>query len=937
MTIRRACLLLLVLALPLASTHAGAPAPVPGRGDPAAPFRAKKPRAAPAVAGEREARLADVRGRLEAGVAGSLAVATGRDVRSLSSSRGAAELARLERGGGPAFHVSFHERTGTPRFIAGADLRAGGSPVAGVTATARAFLAENRILLRSADPAAELVAFRTERDGAGFTAVRFQQRYAGVDVWGHDAVVRLDAIGRVIGFSGDLLPTPTGARAAPDVPAARAAKVAVGRLAIRDGVIASEESATLVLLSDDAGVRLAWRVVVAADLAYRREVFVDATTGTIVRDASLVRDDGPATGTGVDLANTTRSLGLYQLGPDYLMIDTRKDMYDAAGSQMPNAAKGAIVVLDAQHGGGTNLVCVKSQDPSSWGAFQNAVSAATWGGIVYDYYRDRHGRRSFDGEGGTMRLVVNYQQNYRNAFWNGAFMVFGNGDGQKFSDLAGALDVTAHELTHGVVEHTAQLVYESQSGALNEHFADAFGTATEFYARGSGGNWLMGEDVTTPSIPGDALRSMQDPGGANVVSKQPGHMSEYQDLPPDEQHDNGGVHVNSGIPNRAFYLAATAIGIEKAERIWYRALTQHLFSRAQFVDFRLATVQSAGELFGSGSAEERAVASAMDAVGIQEGAGTPPTSPLPENPGTPWLAVVDSGSGRVIRVAPSFDPGPKDITATPVGPGGRPSFSDDGSVFAWVGADGNVYAATSDGGTPVALSTQGGWWSVALNANVTRLAATSTKEDGLIYVFDLVNPEQSRAYELKTQTTSDGEEPDLVVFADVMEFTVRGDLLVYDALNRATVNGARYEYWDLSLMRLSDGETFRLLAPLPIGESVGNPALGQNHDTRLVFDHASANGSVEVLALDFDQGKLGVVVPDNQGSVGRPTFSGKDDQVYYQRQTAQRDEIHVIFLREDGITGAGNDALWATGATSPVWFTVGKRPSAAAPAGGDRP
>ncbi|MEK9138847.1 MAG: M4 family metallopeptidase, partial [Bacteroidota bacterium] len=307
-----------------------------------------------------------------------------------------------------------------------------------------------------------------------------------------------------------------------------------------------------------------------------------------------------------------------RIGTEYYLIDASRPMYVPPIGQ----ERGVIATWDAQcdtvgHAYGS-LTRVK--DPNSDNNFNDnaqlraAVDAHYYTGVVYDYYKNVHSRNSLDNNGRTLRNVVHYMNRYNNAFWNGYFMTYGDGDGVTFGNLAGALDIIGHEMTHGVIEATANLLYENQTGALNESYADVFGTFCEFYARGQAGNWLIGEDIYTPGISGDAMRSMQDPHSG--TDWQPSHMSEYVELLNNGSNDLGGVHINSGIPNRGCYIIASTIGVQKTERIYYRALTMYLTNAAQFVDARNATLQAAADLYGRSSSEYTAVESAFTALGV---------------------------------------------------------------------------------------------------------------------------------------------------------------------------------------------------------------------------------------------------------------------------------------------------------------------------------
>jgi Zn-dependent metalloprotease len=244
--------------------------------------------------------------------------------------------------------------------------------------------------------------------------------------------------------------------------------------------------------------------------------------------------------------------------------------------------------------------------------------AYRFAGDVRDVYLDRFERASIDNLDMNLVLNVHYGTNFMNAFWDGDEMTFGDGDGVIFSSFAASLDVVAHELTHGVVQNTANLIYQDQPGALNEHFADVFGTVITYFVDGKT-NWLIGDEIMGSQLYGEALRSMKAPGTAYDnpyfgKDPQPDHMSNIYT----GGADNGGVHINSGILNKAFYLAATDLGVDVAAGIWYRSL-QLLWSNAQFADAAAMMAESArahtkAGLAPTGSAQS--VRSAFRAVGL---------------------------------------------------------------------------------------------------------------------------------------------------------------------------------------------------------------------------------------------------------------------------------------------------------------------------------
>ena len=246
-------------------------------------------------------------------------------------------------------------------------------------------------------------------------------------------------------------------------------------------------------------------------------------------------------------------------------------------------------------------------------------------GATWALFHDVYGRNSIDGAGMTLAGTVHYDKGYDNAFWNGERMVFGDGDGEIFGRFTASLEVIGHELTHGVTESTAGLIYQGQPGALNEHVSDVFGVLVKQHSLGQDAttaDWLVGADLLLPGVAGVAIRSMISPGTAYDDPRlgkdpQPDHMSDFVTT----SDDNGGVHINSGIPNRAFALAARAIGGQAwtaAGQIWFDVLTgADITARTDFATFARLTVAAAAARFGSDSAQHDAVRDGWVTVGVQ--------------------------------------------------------------------------------------------------------------------------------------------------------------------------------------------------------------------------------------------------------------------------------------------------------------------------------
>lgn len=337
--------------------------------------------------------------------------------------------------------------------------------------------------------------------------------------------------------------------------------------------------------------------------------------------ARLAAADAPHLSGAVAAARATLAMPRVHHGlRGNLEVSVEGDALVFEGSPAPDR-----VISDAEHRETLPGVRVRGEDDPATGDVA-ADQAFDGLGETFAFLWDAFARASIDGAGSTLSATVHYGDRYDNAFWNGERMVFGDGDGEVFTGFTGSLSVIAHELGHGVVEHSGGLEYRGQSGALNESVADVFGALTEQHALGqtaAQASWLIGAGIFTPAVQGTALRSMSAPGTAyddDVLGRdpQPGHMRDYVDT----TEDDGGVHINSGIPNKAFHLVAAALGghaWERAGRIWYLTVTSGALSpTADFAAFAAATTATATAEYGEESEEAAAVRTAWNAVGVTE-------------------------------------------------------------------------------------------------------------------------------------------------------------------------------------------------------------------------------------------------------------------------------------------------------------------------------
>lgn len=668
------------------------------------------------------------------------------------------------------------------------------------------------------------------------------------------------------------------------------------------------------------------------------EVYVDANTGKILQTIDLLCSiDGPKTATATDLNNQSRSINTYQKGSSYYLIDASKSMFNAGQSAIPNDPVGAVWTINANNTDATSVTQVSSGS-NSW-SDKSSVSAHYNAGLAFDYYKNTFNRNSINGSGGTIISVINVTDNgssMENAYWNGQAMFYGNG-GSAFKPLAGALDVAGHELTHGVVSNSANLEYKGQSGAINESMADIFGAMIDR------DDWKMGEDVVKTTVfKSGALRDLQDPhnGGTSLSNNgyQPAKMSEFYT----GTQDNGGVHINSGIVNKAYYLIATAIGKDKAEKMYYRALTVYLTSKSQFLDLRYAAEKSASDLYGA--TELAAVKSAFDQVEIYDpnagsgggsGGGSTGGSDIPTNTGTENIISVDLNTADANTFYKS--------TTTPDGwqplsqrtPKRKCSVTDKGDFMYYVSSTNILYRVQLTSPYTETQVSNDLWDNVAISKNGKLLAAVTTEVDSSIWVynFDLAS---WKRFQLYNPTYTQGVSGGNVLYADAIEFDNTGQFILYDARNIIESNfGSDIDYWDVGLLRIwdnkangwGDGKIDKIFTQLPEDISIGNATYAKNSPYIIAFDYIDANtGDYAVLGTNTITSETGVIF--EQTDLGYPNFSNKDDKILFDATTTGGDK--VIAMQElaankiEAKSGANASILIPDGKWG-VWYANGTR------------
>ncbi len=516
-----------------------------------------------------------------------------------------------------------------------------------------------------------------------------------------------------------------------------------------------------------------------------------------------------------------------------------------------------------------------------------------------------------------------------NAYWNGAYMAFGNGN-KAFKPLAGALDVIGHELGHGVIDKTAGLVYRDQSGAMNESFADIFGAMIDRE------DWQIGEDVIKPEeFPSGTMRDMSNPHNGCISSKednwQPAHTSEIYT----GEEDNGGVHINSGILNFAYYKYATATSKEEAEQVYYHALTHYLTATSRFTDLRLAIIRSARKLYGEKNAA--CAAKAFDEVGIWEDeASLPGMSELDPNPGDECLAanIKDPESGCVRLM--SYNTVTKEYTLISEMPAlTTPSVTDNGKTLLYVGEDYKIYRCDLEKGNCEIYSEETPFANVAISKDGKRVAAVAySDDDPNIYVRNLDDKEWI-AFGLSTPGT-EGTTYD-VKYADHIEFDLSGENLLYDAYNETS----QFSFWNIGVLEVWDADMedwsegmIAILFTYNNGISVGNPTFFKNSPDKFIFEAINSKGWVELALASFDREILSnIMTPLSQPAY--PTLGIKDEYIALMAYDEEEDEATVfhVALSEDKnsfiIPEDEEDMVFPLGAETdaryPVYYGTGER------------
>jgi MYXO-CTERM domain-containing protein len=561
--------------------------------------------------------------------------------RVASTAEQSAALEALESKSGSAWRASFDARSGTPWHLEGrleGALPAGDKP----SRAALTFLSTYKQIFRMAAPESELVVKRERDDALGMHHVRLGQIVGGIPVAGVDVFVHYRDDGSLATVDSTYVPDLGSVNTTPAFDGEEALNIAIAdfgaaRPKFGRGQFWRKSIVELVVLPGASSARLAYhvRLHVRSTTPSHMDYMIDASTRAILRKYDNLQTAAtPTTGTGKTSDNATVTLQLSTDGTSFTLEDmsrTPNGIRTFTYGNMPNATCANDLSTDGcleqwinanPHG-----TLLSSTDKDAWDATGNskgaAVDAHLYAGYVYDYYKTKFNRKGIDDADMEIQSNVHFSTSFANAFWDGVGMVYGDGDTIQLKLTTKGYDVIAHELTHGVTEHESGLEYHDQPGALNESLSDVMSACAEHVSfPDPNNNWFVGEKVAGFLL-GTKLRDMRDPGSV-ALSPQPDNMSKYNTT----TEDNGGVHINSGIPNNAAYLmtmggtnktsgiaVANGIGWEKAEQVWYRAATQYFGATTDFKAAAQATLTAATDL-GFSESNKATIECAWIAVGV---------------------------------------------------------------------------------------------------------------------------------------------------------------------------------------------------------------------------------------------------------------------------------------------------------------------------------
>lgn len=772
---------------------------------------------------------------------------------------------------------------------------------------AREFLRQAAERLGLEDPDQELNLLRQRHDVQGRTHLRLQQVHQHLPIQDHTLGLHLDANNDLYLLLGHYLPTPQAPVPDPLI-SAEDAVIAALLAHGEDAIDAPEATPEQVLLRlEDDQLQPAWRLRLALALDDDWTYFISTQDGRLLERRSNLRD-GLVNASGTDLQGINRGFNAWQQNGKFYLIDPSTPTPDASYDPLNEGPKttGDFFLVDFKQTDGVGISIAEPFYPASFsqttGWDPAAVSAAWNVRKVHEYFRDVHGRNGIDNAAQNLLVGLHFQSQYNNAFWNGTWMVFGDGDGETFTNLAGCLDVAAHEMSHGVIGDTAALVYRNQPGALNESIADVLGVLVDR------DDWRIGEECTV-AAPGH-IRDLQTP--ASGITPQPSRMSEFINLPNNQGGDWGGVHINSGIPNQAAYQVAESIGRDALEAIWYRALDLYLHPLSGFIEARTSTLQAAEDLYGVDSNEALAVAAAWDLVEVEPGFIPEPSDTTPNS------AAAAPGADNLIYLYPA-DGYPNDPYNEPHIPffqtlprpfngfsaqqnqqltnvryayWSRPAVWTDqyGTHVLFIGTDHNIYRKTIGDNNLYQYTNSGNLLSIAISPDGRQLAYVTDDKDNHIYVLDF-DTGQTRDFTLVPSDYQENGSASLstIYYPDAIAFDYLGRYVAFDALHCVDASNSPcspasggYRYWSIGILDLATNRQLYPFTGQSPDVSIGFPTFASNNHHLLLADHEEPNRWRQ-LSIDFSTGAVTTLWDYGANrSYGIGSFWGGDDHISLQ-------------------------------------------------------
>ena len=708
-----------------------------------------------------------------------------------------------------------------------------------------------------------------------------------------------------------------------------------------------------------------WHLVyvlkIQTDPLHVYQVLVDATNSTVLQSQNVLckahshgheshpeKILGDESASGRDLLGVTRNFRTWKEGSLYYMMDGSRVMFNLGRSVIPDDPVGAIMTIDALNTSPSNTNFrydyVKSSN-NSWSS-PTAVSAHYNGSRAYEYFLNVFNRNSINGNGGTIYSVINVaDENGRsmdNAFWNGEAMFYGNGS-QAFSPLAKGLDVAGHEMSHGVIQGTANLEYKGESGAINESFADIFGAMIDR------DDWKMGEDVVNRSVfPSGALRDLSNPhNGGNRLGDngwQPAHVNEqYRGT-----EDEGGVHINSGICNFAYYkfiqelvkLRSEEEAKKIGEQVYYLALTKYLTRSSQFKQLRTAVEDAIKEKYSAVADVLPAAQKAFDAVGILGtggsggGGGGVTTKELSPNPGKEFVLCTDNNQDGVYIVDLSGGNATQINQRSVIS---KPSVTDNGAEIYFVDDNNDLYGLFLNQNTGrydellLDENNRSSYRNAVISKDGRLLAVLLNSEENFIHIYNFDIGEW-KSYKLFNPTYTQGVNTGDVKYADFMDFDLSSQSIMYDAFSEIKqTSGSVYNYWDIGFLNVYNsstkqfgtGKIDKLFSDLPENTSIGNAIFSKNSPNIIAFDYIEEGFSSTTNALlgaNIETNDVAEIVA-NRTQLAYPSYNIKDNKVLFDDGA----NISQIGITSSKISRTGSPGGLINGAKWGTFFGNGKR------------